>query len=88
VAPVDSHAYTCGEDVIVAKECEVAYNATLMALLWDATPQERQTLCPGPAMKPCRQAGPGPPWLNATSAPNVTESASAFDEQDSPAVRL
>ncbi|CAG0941695.1 partial amylosucrase, partial [Candidatus Brocadiaceae bacterium] len=24
-----------GEDAIVAKECEIAYNATLMALLWD-----------------------------------------------------
>ncbi|MCP9800320.1 hypothetical protein [Synechococcus sp. RedBA-s] len=24
-----------GEDAIVAKECEIAYNATLLALLWD-----------------------------------------------------
>jgi amylosucrase len=24
-----------GEDAIIAKECEIAYNATLMALLWD-----------------------------------------------------
>ncbi len=25
-----------GEDAVIAKECEVAYNATLMALLWDS----------------------------------------------------
>ena len=25
-----------GEDAVIAKECEIAYNATLMALLWDA----------------------------------------------------
>jgi hypothetical protein len=25
-----------GEDAVIAKECEIAYNATFMALLWDA----------------------------------------------------
>lgn len=35
VAPVEITKYF-GEDAIVAKECEIAYNATLMALLWDA----------------------------------------------------
>lgn len=35
VAPVEITKYF-GEDAINAKECEVAYNATLMALLWDA----------------------------------------------------
>jgi amylosucrase len=35
VAPVEVIKYF-GEDAIVAKECEIAYNATLMALLWDA----------------------------------------------------
>ncbi|MGR8978717.1 MAG: alpha-amylase family glycosyl hydrolase [Gammaproteobacteria bacterium] len=34
VAPVEIIKYF-GEDAIVAKECEIAYNATLMALLWD-----------------------------------------------------
>ncbi|MCP9885633.1 alpha-amylase [Synechococcus sp. ATX 2A4] len=34
VAPVEVAKYF-GEDAIVAKECEIAYNATLMALLWD-----------------------------------------------------
>ncbi|MEB3224533.1 MAG: alpha-amylase family glycosyl hydrolase [Synechococcus sp.] len=35
VAPVEIVRYF-GEDAINAKECEMAYNATLMALLWDA----------------------------------------------------
>ncbi|CAK6694496.1 amylosucrase [Synechococcus sp. CBW1107] len=34
VAPSEVAKYF-GEDAIVAKECEIAYNATLMALLWD-----------------------------------------------------
>jgi amylosucrase len=35
VAPTEVIKYF-GEDAINAKECEIAYNATLMALLWDA----------------------------------------------------
>ncbi len=35
VAPVEIIKYF-GEDAINAKECEMAYNATFMALLWDA----------------------------------------------------
>lgn len=35
VAPVEINKYF-GEDAVIAKECEIAYNATLMALLWDA----------------------------------------------------
>ena len=35
VAPVEVAKYF-GEDAIHAKECEIAYNATFMALLWDA----------------------------------------------------
>lgn len=35
VAPGEIGKYF-GEDAIMAKECEIAYNATLMALLWDA----------------------------------------------------
>jgi len=35
VAPVEVVKYF-GEDVVIAKECELAYNATYMALLWDA----------------------------------------------------
>ena len=35
VAPVEIPKYF-GEDAVIAKECEIAYNATFMALLWDA----------------------------------------------------
>ncbi len=35
VAPVEIAKYF-GEDAVIAKECEIAYNATYMALLWDA----------------------------------------------------
>ncbi len=35
VAPVEITKYF-GEDAVIAKECEVAYNATFMALMWDA----------------------------------------------------
>ena len=35
VAPVEIIKYF-GEDAVIAKECEVAYNATYMALLWEA----------------------------------------------------
>jgi amylosucrase len=35
VAPTEIIKYF-GEDAVVAKECEIAYNATYMALLWDA----------------------------------------------------
>lgn len=34
VAPVEVTKYF-GEDAIIAKECEIAYNATFMALMWD-----------------------------------------------------
>ncbi len=35
VAPLEIIKYF-GEDAVIAKECEIAYNATYMALLWDA----------------------------------------------------
>ncbi|MCG6886504.1 MAG: alpha-amylase [Proteobacteria bacterium] len=35
VAPGEVAKYF-GEDAVIAKECEIAYNATYMALLWDA----------------------------------------------------
>jgi amylosucrase len=43
VAPVEVIKYF-GEDAINAKECEIAYNATLMALLWEATATKKATL--------------------------------------------
>lgn len=35
VAPTEMIKYF-GEDAVIAKECEIAYNATFMALMWDA----------------------------------------------------
>ncbi len=43
VAPVEVTKYF-GEDAINAKECEIAYNATFMALLWDAVATKRAEL--------------------------------------------
>ena len=43
VAPVEVIKYF-GEDAINAKECEIAYNATLMALLWEAVATKKSTL--------------------------------------------
>lgn len=43
VAPVEVIKYF-GEDAIIAKECEIAYNATLMALLWDSVATQNAKL--------------------------------------------
>lgn len=43
VAPVEITKYF-GEDAINAKECEIAYNATYMALLWDAVATKNSKL--------------------------------------------
>lgn len=43
VAPVEIAKYF-GEDAINAKECEIAYNATFMALLWDAVATKKAEL--------------------------------------------
>jgi len=43
VAPGEIAKYF-GEDAIYSKECEIAYNASLMALLWDAVATKNATL--------------------------------------------
>lgn len=43
VAPVEVTKYF-GEDAIIAKECEIAYNATFMALMWDAVATRNASL--------------------------------------------
>ncbi|OIQ96679.1 amylosucrase [mine drainage metagenome] len=43
VAPTEIIKYF-GEDAINAKECEIAYNATYMALLWEAVATRKATL--------------------------------------------
>ncbi|RDH85116.1 MAG: alpha-amylase [endosymbiont of Escarpia spicata] len=43
VAPLEIIKYF-GEDAIIAKECEIAYNATFMALLWEAVATKNANL--------------------------------------------
>lgn len=43
VAPLEIIKYF-GQDAITAKECEIAYNATLMALLWEAVATKNANL--------------------------------------------
>ena len=43
VAPLEITKYF-GEDAVIAKECEIAYNATFMALLWDAVATKNAAL--------------------------------------------
>jgi amylosucrase len=43
VAPVEIIKYF-GEDAVIAKECEIAYNATFMALLWDTVATKNSKL--------------------------------------------
>lgn len=43
VAPSEITKYF-GEDAVIAKECEIAYNATFMALLWDAVATKNANL--------------------------------------------
>ena len=57
VAPLEVIKYF-GEDAVVAKECEIAYNATFMALLWEATATHNCKLL-AHAKKPAGQTGAG-----------------------------
>ena len=43
VAPVEIIKYF-GEDAVIAKECEIAYNATFMALLWETVATKNANL--------------------------------------------
>ncbi len=62
VAPVEVIRYF-GEDAVVAKECEIAYNATLMALLWDGVAtRNARLLRAGLTNLPDKL--PGATWLN------------------------
>ena len=62
VAPSEVIRYF-GEDAVVAKECEIAYNATTMALLWDAmATKNAQLLRQGLRSLPAKLDGAT--WLN------------------------
>jgi amylosucrase len=56
VAPSEVSKYF-GEDAINAKECEIAYNATFMALLWDAVATKNARLLNQGIQKPAGQTG-------------------------------
>jgi len=58
VAPVEVIKYF-GEDAIIAKECEIAYNATLMALLWDGIATKNAKFALSGREKSARQTGTG-----------------------------
>jgi len=73
VAPSEVIKYF-GEDAVVAKECEIAYNATTMALLWDAvaTPpwpcsgmqwQRKIQICCARVYAVCQPSWTAPPGL-------------------------
>ncbi|AFJ01423.1 Sucrose phosphorylase [Methylophaga frappieri] len=62
VAPVEVIKYF-GEDAVIAKECEIAYNATFMALMWDAVATKNaQLLNQGIKSLPVKLDGAT--WLN------------------------
>ena len=62
VAPVEIVKYF-GEDAVNAKECELAYNATLMALLWDAVATKNANLLTQ-GVKNLPSKLDGSTWLN------------------------
>ena len=62
VAPVEITKYF-GEDAINAKECEIAYNATYMALLWDAVATKNTRLL-YQGIKSIPDKLEGATWLN------------------------
>ncbi|WP_163340894.1 alpha-amylase family glycosyl hydrolase [Desulfopila sp. IMCC35008] len=62
VAPVEVIKYF-GEDAVIAKECEIAYNATFMALLWDAVATKNARLL-NQGIKNLPVKLDGATWLN------------------------
>lgn len=62
VAPVEVTKYF-GEDAVIAKECEIAYNATYMALLWDAV-ATKSTLLLKQGIHNLPEKLDGATWLN------------------------
>ncbi len=62
VAPSEIIKYF-GEDAIIAKECEIAYNATFMALLWDAVATKNAKLL-NQGIKSLPQKLDRATWLN------------------------
>lgn len=82
VAPIELIKYF-GEDAVEAKECEIAYNATFMALLWDAVATKNTQL-----LKQGLKSLPGKleraTWLNYLRCHD--DIGFGFDNQDISAV--
>ena len=62
VAPTEVIRYF-GEDAVVAKECEIAYNATFMALLWDSVATKNASVLEQ-GLKSLPNKLDGATWLN------------------------
>ncbi len=78
VAPTEITKYF-GEDAIVAKECEIAYNATLMALLWDSV-ATRNTKLLSQGLKSLPNKLERATWLNYVRCHD--DIGFGFDDQD------
>jgi amylosucrase len=78
VAPVEVIKYF-GEDAIIAKECEIAYNATYMALMWDAIATKNTNLL-NQGLKSLPSKLEGATWLNYIRCHD--DIGLGFDDQD------
>lgn len=78
VAPSEIAKYF-GEDAINAKECEIAYNATLMALLWDAVATKNARLL-NQGIKNLPEKIERATWLNYARCHD--DIGLGFDDQD------
>ena len=83
VAPMELTKYF-GEDAVIAKECEIAYNATFMALLWDAVATKKTILLQRGLLRACRPSSTGRPG-STTSAATTTSASVSTTGTSSPA---
>jgi amylosucrase len=83
VAPVEIAKYF-GEDAVIAKECEIAYNATFMALLWDAVATKNAKLL-NQGILSLPDKLPRATWLNYIRCHD--DIGLGFDDRDVYAVR-
>ena len=75
VAPLEIIKYF-GEDAVIAKECEIAYNATFMALLWNSI-ATKSAEAPRPrASRACRTSSIEPPGSTTSAATTISVWAS------------
>ena len=82
VAPGEVAKYF-GEDAVIAKECEIAYNATFMALMWDAVATKNARLL-NQGMKSLPSKLDRATWLNYVRCHD--DIGLGFDDSDIAAV--